>query len=105
VVFTFEFQASWNLQSALIYLNAGSVEGFTAPPGIAYAMTRFSPTNGGQGDYQYVMVATLLITLPVLVLFAFGQRHFIEGVATEGRKGRSCCDRNARGLSGRPSSS
>ncbi|MEC5189864.1 MULTISPECIES: carbohydrate ABC transporter permease [unclassified Arthrobacter] len=88
VIFLFEFQASWNnLQSALIYLNAGSVEGFTAPLGIAYAMTKYSPTNGGQGDYQYVMVATLLITLPMLVLFAFGQRHFIEGVATEGRKG------------------
>jgi multiple sugar transport system permease protein len=88
VIFIFEFQASWNnLQSALIYLNAGSVEGFTAPLGIAYAMTKYSPTNGGQGDYQYVMVATLLITLPMLLLFAFGQRHFIEGVATEGRKG------------------
>lgn len=88
VIFIFEFQASWNnLQSALIYLNAGSVEGFTGPLGIAYAMTKYSPTNGGQGDYQYVMVATLLITLPMLILFAFGQRHFIEGVATEGRKG------------------
>lgn len=88
VIFIFEFQASWNnFQSALIYLNAGSVEGFTAPLGIAYAMTKYSPTNGGQGDYQYVMVATLLITLPMLVLFAVGQRHFIEGVATEGRKG------------------
>lgn len=88
VIFIFEFQASWNnLQSALIYLNAGSVEGFTAPLGIAYAMTRYSPTNGGQGDYQFVMVATLIITLPMLLLFAFGQRHFIEGVATEGRKG------------------
>lgn len=88
VIFIFEFQASWNnLQSALIYLNAGSVQGFTAPLGIAYAMTKYSPTNGGQGDYQYVMVATLLITLPMLILFAFGQRHFIEGVATEGRKG------------------
>ena len=88
VIFIFEFQASWNnLQSALIYLNAGSVEGFTAPLGIAYAMTKYSPTNGGQGDYQFVMVATLLVTLPMLVLFAIGQRHFIEGVATEGRKG------------------
>jgi len=88
IIFIFEFQASWNnLQSALIYLNAGSVDGFTVPLGIAYAMTRFSPTNGGQGDYQYVMVAALLVTLPMLVLFAFGQRYFIEGVATQGRKG------------------
>jgi len=88
IVFLFEFQASWNnLQAALIYLNAGSVEEFTAPLGIAYAMTRYSPTAGGQGDYQYVMVASLLVTLPMLVLFAFGQRYFIEGIATTGRKG------------------
>lgn len=88
IVFLFEFQASWNnLQAALIYLNAGGVEDFTAPLGIAYAMTRYSPTAGGQGDYQYVMVASLLVTLPMLVLFAFGQRYFIEGIATTGRKG------------------
>jgi multiple sugar transport system permease protein len=88
IVFVFEFQASWNnLQAALIYLNAGSVEGFTAPLGIAYAMTKYSPTAGGQGDYQYVMVAALIITIPMLLIFAFGQRYFIEGVATQGRKG------------------
>ena len=88
IMFLFEFQASWNnLQSALIYLNAGTEEGYTVPLGIASAMTRFSPTNGGHGDYQYVMVAALLVTLPMLILFAFGQRYFIEGVATQGRKG------------------
>jgi len=88
IVFLFEFQASWNnLQAALIYLNAGSVDEFTAPLGIAYAMTKYSPTAGGHGDYQYVMVASLLVTLPMLLLFAFGQRYFIEGVATQGRKG------------------
>jgi multiple sugar transport system permease protein len=88
IVFLFEFQASWNnLQAALIYLNAGSVDEFTAPLGIAYAMTKYSPTAGGQGDYQYVMVASLIVTLPMLILFAFGQRYFIEGVATQGRKG------------------
>ncbi len=88
IVFLFEFQASWNnLQAALIYLNAGSVEEFTAPLGIAYAMTKYSPSAGGQGDYQYVMVASLLVTLPMLVLFAFGQRYFIDGIATQGRKG------------------
>jgi multiple sugar transport system permease protein len=88
IIFLFEFQASWNnLQGALIYLNAGSPEQFTVPLGIAYAMTQFSPTNGGHGDYQYVMVAALIVTLPMLILFAFGQRYFIEGVATQGRKG------------------
>jgi multiple sugar transport system permease protein len=88
IVFLFEFQASWNnFQGALIYLNGGSVDSFTAPLGVVYAMTKYSPTNGGQGDYQYVMVASLLVTLPMLLLFSFGQRYFIEGVATQGRKG------------------
>jgi multiple sugar transport system permease protein len=88
IVFLFEFQASWNnLQGALIYLNAGGVDGYTVPLGIAYSMTKYSPTNGGQGDYQFVMVAALLVTLPLLALFAVGQRYFIEGVATQGRKG------------------
>lgn len=88
IIFIFEFQASWNnLQSALIYLNAGTVEGYTVPLGIARAMTMFSPTNGGHGDYQYVMVAALVVTIPMLLLFSFAQRYFIEGVATQGRKG------------------
>ncbi|HEX6499106.1 MAG TPA: carbohydrate ABC transporter permease [Micromonosporaceae bacterium] len=88
IVFLFEFQASWNnFQGALIYLNSGSVDNFTTPLGIAYAMTKYSPTAGGHGDYQYVMVASLLVTLPMLLLFSFGQRYFIEGVATQGRKG------------------
>jgi multiple sugar transport system permease protein len=88
IVFLFEFQASWNnLQAALIYLNAGSPSDFTAPLGIAYAMTKYSPTAGGHGDYQYVMVAALLVTLPMLILFAFGQRYFVQGIATTGSKG------------------
>jgi multiple sugar transport system permease protein len=88
IVFLFEFQASWNnLQAGLIYLNAGTEEGYTVPLGIASAMTKYSPTNGGHGDYQYVMVAALVVTLPMILLFAFGQRYFIEGVATQGRKG------------------
>ena len=88
IVFLFEFQASWNnLQGSLIYLNTGSIDGFTVPLGIAYSMTKYSPTNGGHADYQFVMVAALLVTLPLLALFAAGQRYFIEGVATQGRKG------------------
>lgn len=88
IIFLFEFQASWNnLQASLIYLNGGTPNTFTVPLGISYAMTVFSPTNGGHGDYQYVMVAALLVTLPMLILFAFGQRYFIEGVATQARKG------------------
>jgi multiple sugar transport system permease protein len=88
IVFLFEFQAAWNnLQGSLIYLNGGTAKGFTVPLGISYAMTKYAPGNGGQGDYQFVMVAALIVTVPLLLLFAVGQRYFIEGVATQGRKG------------------
>jgi len=88
IVFLFEFQSSWNnLQGALIYLNVGSPEGYTVPLGIASAMTKYDPATGGHGDYQFVMVAALIVTLPMLILFAFGQRSFIEGIATTGTKG------------------
>lgn len=88
IVFMFEFQASWNnFVAPLIYLNFGTPEQYTVPLGISYAMTMFSPTAGGHGDYQYVMVASLLVTLPMLVIFAFGQRYFIEGIASAGLKG------------------
>ena len=88
IVFLFEFQASWNnFTGALIYLNFGSVDDFTVPLGINYAMTRFSPTAGGHGDYQYVMVAALVVTLPMLLMFAFGQKYFIRGISQGGVKG------------------
>jgi multiple sugar transport system permease protein len=88
IVFIFEFQASWtNLQNALIYLNLGTANDYTVPLGISYAMRLYSPLSGGNGDYQYVTTAALIVTLPMLILFAFGQRYFIEGIATQGRKG------------------
>ncbi|HEX8510075.1 MAG TPA: carbohydrate ABC transporter permease [Propionibacteriaceae bacterium] len=88
IVFIFEFQASWNnLQAPLIYLNLGTPEQFTVPLGISYAMTQYSPTAGGQGDYQWVMTAALIVTLPMLLLFAYGQKYFIEGATAGSIKG------------------
>jgi multiple sugar transport system permease protein len=88
IVFIFEFQASWNnLQNPLIYLNYGNPSQYTVPLGISYAMGLYSPQSGGHGDYQYVMTAALIVTLPMLIIFAIGQRYFVEGIATQGRKG------------------
>ncbi|QGN32852.1 carbohydrate ABC transporter permease [Microlunatus sp. Gsoil 973] len=88
IVWIFEFQASWsNFIGPLIYLNLGSPKQFTVPLGINYAMTMYSPTAGGHGDYQYVMVASLVVTIPMMIIFAFGQRYFIEGATTVGIRG------------------
>ncbi|MFC4014302.1 carbohydrate ABC transporter permease [Nonomuraea purpurea] len=43
----------------------------------------------GQYDAEYAMIMTgaVLSVLPILVVFLFGQRHFIQGIATSGLKG------------------
>lgn len=43
----------------------------------------------GQYDAEYAMIMTgsVLSVLPILVIFLFGQRYFIQGIATSGLKG------------------
>ncbi|MEW9531840.1 carbohydrate ABC transporter permease [Microbispora sp. NPDC049125] len=43
----------------------------------------------GQYDTEYAMIMTgsVLSVLPILVVFLFGQRYFIRGIATSGLKG------------------
>ncbi|MDI7246752.1 MAG: carbohydrate ABC transporter permease [Bacillota bacterium] len=38
-------------------------------------------------DWGPLMAATLVVTLPVLLIFIFNQRHFVKGVVTTGLKG------------------
>jgi multiple sugar transport system permease protein len=43
----------------------------------------------GQYDAEYAMIMTgsVLSVLPIIVIFLFGQRYFIQGIATSGLKG------------------
>ena len=34
-----------------------------------------------------IMAGTVLATLPMIIVFFLGQRYFVEGIATQGRKG------------------
>jgi len=87
IVFIFEFQASWDdILKPLIYLN-NKTELFTVPLGLNSLFVKFNPVAGGQGDFQYIVTASLLATIPLILLFVVGQRYFIEGIATQGRKG------------------
>jgi multiple sugar transport system permease protein len=86
VTFIFEFKASWTeLQKALIYLRADST--FTVPRGLKVLLDLYGPSAGGHGDYQVIVAGTVLATLPMIVIFFLGQRYFVEGIATQGRKG------------------
>ena len=82
----FEFKAKWtDLMTPLIYLHTDNQ--FTIPRGIYNLLGQYAPSSGGNGDYQLIMAALVLSTLPMLLIFAFGQRYFIEGITLQGRKG------------------
>ena len=43
--------------------------------------------RAASGDYQVIIARTVLATLPMIIVFFLGQRYFVEGIATQGRKG------------------
>jgi multiple sugar transport system permease protein len=86
VTFLFEFKAKWNdLMTPLIYLHG--YHQFTLPLGLYDLLGVYSPSAGGNGDYELIMAAFVLSTLPLLLIFAFGQRYFVRGISLQGYKG------------------
>jgi multiple sugar transport system permease protein len=76
----FAFVYSWNdFLNPLIYLNSSSK--YT----LALGLQTFSTMYGAH--YHLMMAASTIVLLPILIVFFFGQRFFIEGVATSGLKG------------------
>ena len=81
VVAIFSFQAHWNdFFGPLIYLNREEMR--TLALGLYYFKAYQDTTNWG-----HMMAAACTMTVPVLVIFALFQRHFIQGVALTGIKG------------------
>ena len=86
VTFIFEVQAKWfDLITPLIYLRDQAL--FTAPLGMKILLDRFNNVGGGEGDYQVIMAGTLLLVLPMVILFAAFQQYFIRGHRDAGPEG------------------
>lgn len=84
VVFIFELKASWtDLIKPLIYLQDSAL--FTMPRGIKAILDRFG--QGGELQWEIIMAATVILTVPMIAIFFAGQRYFIEGLTTTGMKG------------------
>ena len=84
IVFIFELQASWSdLLKPLIYLQ--TEEYFTMPRGLKQIVDGFALS--GEYHWEIAMAATLVATLPMIVVFALGQRYFMEGLATTAKQG------------------
>ncbi|KAB1906578.1 carbohydrate ABC transporter permease [Micromonospora sp. AMSO1212t] len=84
VAFVFEFKASWtDLVKPLIYLRNEQL--YTLPRGLKVILDRFG--YGGEQQWEVVLAASVIATVPMIILFFLAQRHFVEGIATGGRKG------------------
>jgi len=75
----FQFLGTWNdFFGPLLYINDPSR--YT----LAYGLQQFLSAYGGQ--WTQLMAAATLFTLPIILLFFFAQRTFIQGIATTGGK-------------------
>ena len=80
VVGLFQFLYTWNdFLGPLIYLT--EQKDFT----LALGLQSFQSQQGGTA-WHHLMAASTLVVLPVIVLFFFTQKSFIEGIATSGAK-------------------
>jgi multiple sugar transport system permease protein len=81
VVALFQFIGSWNdYFGPLIYLNDKAL--YTVSLGIANMRTTYGFMN-----FAWIMAATVMSVVPIIILFFFAQRTFIEGIALTGLKG------------------
>jgi multiple sugar transport system permease protein len=86
VTFIFEFQAKWfDLMDPLIYLRDTNL--FTLPLGLKTILDSFGSGGGGEGEWQIIVAATVIATIPMIIIFGIFQRYFVTGIATTGRKG------------------
>jgi multiple sugar transport system permease protein len=82
IVFVFELRASWtDLVRPLIYLR--DTELFTIPRGLKALLDQFG--QSGESQWEVIMAASVITTLPMILLFVLGQRYFVEGIQTTGR--------------------
>jgi multiple sugar transport system permease protein len=80
----FEFQAAWtDLMRPLIYLRDSNT--FTVPRGLKSLVDQFG--FGGEFRWEIIVTASVITTVPMIILFFLGQRHFVQGIATTGSKG------------------
>jgi multiple sugar transport system permease protein len=80
VVALFSFMGTWNdFLGPLVYLQLP--QQYT----LALGLQAFQSQQGGT-EWHLLMAASILVCLPVLVLFFVAQRTFIQGIATTGGK-------------------
>jgi multiple sugar transport system permease protein len=84
VTAVFEVQAVWtDLMRALIYLRDSST--FTIPRGLKSLVDAFG--FGGEWHWETIVTASVISTLPLIIVFFLFQRQILEGATMSGMKG------------------
>lgn len=77
---TFTFMGAWmNFMWPLIVIN--TQDKFTLPVGLAYFQSLHHT------DWTLLMSASVMMIVPILIVFIFNQRFFVEGIKLSGIKG------------------
>lgn len=83
MTFLFEFQASWtDLMRPLVYLRDPDL--FTLPRGLKAVLDQFG--QGGEREWEIVLAANVVATVPMLVLLILFGRYLTRGIAFTGSK-------------------
>ncbi|MAT45033.1 MAG: sugar ABC transporter ATP-binding protein [Anaerolineaceae bacterium] len=79
----FTFNGVWqDFMGPLLYLQSEKL--YTLQLGLR----QFEAAAGGSPAWHWLMAASLLVMLPVLLIFVFFQQYFIEGISFSGMGGR-----------------
>jgi ABC-type glycerol-3-phosphate transport system permease component len=83
VIAIFSFQGAWqDFMGPLLYLQSEHL--YTLQLGLR----QFEFAAGGAPAWNWLMAVSLLVMLPVLVVYLLFQQHFIEGISITGMGGR-----------------
>lgn len=77
-----QFQGTWN-GFFWPYIIIQSGDQYTLPIGLTF----FRGAGGFSTNWPPLMAVVVMATIPILVLYVFFQRYFVEGVAASGVKG------------------
>ncbi|MBP1994573.1 carbohydrate ABC transporter permease [Paenibacillus eucommiae] len=78
----FTFIGAWsNTYGPLLYLHDKKL--YTLPLGLLY----LNSAGSDSVHIPLIMAGAVIITLPVVIVFLFAQRHFVQGLASTGVKG------------------
>ena len=83
----FAFMGAWNdYLGPLIYLQVP--DQYTLSEGIQFLRINIGARTTRMAlAYPYLMAVSTIVTLPIVAIFLFAQKSFVEGIATSGIKG------------------